>query len=77
LVEESGGMFDYHDGHVSGGIKQLEHQVRRADVVLCPIDYNSHAASLAVKKLGKKHRKPVKILSNSSLNSISQTLLAV
>jgi DNA repair exonuclease SbcCD ATPase subunit len=75
LIEESGGMFDYHDGHMRGGIKELDHQVRRADVVLCSIDYNSHAASLAVKRLGKKHGKSIRMLSNSSLSAISQALL--
>jgi len=77
LIEENGGMFDYHDGHVRGGIREIEHQVRRADVVLCPVDYNSHAAALAVKRLGKKHRKPVRMLPSSSLSAISQALLAV
>jgi hypothetical protein len=75
LIEESGGMFEYHDGHVRGGIKDLEHQVIRADVVLCPVDYNSHAAALAAKRFGKKHGKPVRMLSNSSLSAISQALL--
>jgi hypothetical protein len=77
LIEDSGGMFEYHDGNVSGGIKDLEHQVRRADFILCPVDHNSHAASLAVKRLGKKHGKPVRMLSNSSLSTISQTVLEI
>jgi len=77
LIEESGGMFDYHDGQVRGGIKDLEHQVRRADIVLCPVDHNSHAAALAVKRFGKKHRKPVRMLPNSSLSAISQDLLVI
>jgi len=69
-------MFQYHDGQVRGGIKKLEHQVIRADMVLCPIDYNSHAAALAAKRFGKKHGKPVQMLPNSSLNTIYQALQA-
>jgi hypothetical protein len=77
LIEESGAMFEYHNGHMSGGTKGLEHQIRRADVVLCPVDHNSHAAALAVKTLGKKHGKPFRMLSNSSLSAISETVLEI
>ena len=76
-IEENGGIFEYHDGQMNAGTKKLENQVRRADLVLCPINYNSHTASLVVKKLCKKYKKPVRILSNSSLSAISSTLLAV
>ena len=75
IVEENGGIFDYHDGYMKGGVKGLDNQVRRADMVLCPTNCNSHTACLVVKKLGKKHRTPVRMLASSSLNSISQTLL--
>ncbi len=75
IVEENGGIFDYHDGYMKGGVKGLDNQVRRADMVLCPTNCNSHTACLVVKKLGKKHRTPVRMLPSSSLNSISQTLL--
>lgn len=75
LVEENGGSFDYHDGYMKRGVKSLENQVRRADMVLCPTNCNSHTACLVVKRLGKKFSKPVQMLSNSSLNAISQTLL--
>jgi hypothetical protein len=76
LIEEREGMFEYHNGHMTGSARGLEYQVRRADVVLCRVDYNSHAATLAVKRLGKKHRKPVRMLANSSLSTISQELSA-
>ena len=77
LIEGSGGVFEYHDGRMNAGARELVNQVRRADVVLCCIDHNSHAAALAVKKLGKKHRKPVRMLASSSLNNIFSTLSAV
>lgn len=75
LIEDNGGSFDYHDGYTKRGVKSLENQVRRADMVLCPTNCNSHTACLAVKRLGKKYRKQVQMLSNSSLNTISQILL--
>ena len=75
IVEENGGIFDYHDGYMKGGVKGLDNQVRRADMVLCPTNCNSHTACLVVKKLGKKHSTPVRMLVSSSLSSISQTLL--
>ena len=43
--------------------------------MLCPVDCNSHAACSLVKKLGKKHKKPVQMLFGSSLNAISRALL--
>ncbi len=31
LVEDRGGIFEYHDGHLRGGIRQLENSLKRAD----------------------------------------------
>lgn len=75
LIEENGGIFEYHDGYMKGGIKGLENQVRRADMVLCPTNCNSHTACLAVKKMGKKYGTPIQMLAGSSLTSISNTLM--
>lgn len=72
IVESSGGIFEYHDGHVKGGLNRLECSFRRADIVLCPVNCNSHAACILVKQLGKKHNKPVQMLSGSGLSAISQ-----
>ena len=77
LIEERGGVFEYHDGRLHGGLRELDNQVRRADVVLCPVDFNSHGASSAVKRLGKKYQKPVRMLPNSSLSTISRMLSAI
>jgi tRNA U34 5-carboxymethylaminomethyl modifying GTPase MnmE/TrmE len=74
LIEENGGIFEYHDGEMNAGIKKLENQVRRADLVLCPLNYNSHAASSVTKRLCKKYQKPLRMLANSSLSTISLTL---
>ena len=74
LIEDSGGIFEYHDGYMQKGVKRLESSLRRADMVLCPVNCNSHAACSIVKNLGKKYDKPVHMLANSSLNVISQTI---
>ncbi|MCD4805265.1 MAG: DUF2325 domain-containing protein [Desulfobacterales bacterium] len=52
----------------------MEGLVRRSDMVLCPVNCNSHNACLCVKKLCKKYCKPVQMLPSSSSSSISQAL---
>lgn len=74
LIEAGGGILEYHDGNMKNGLKNLEGRLRRADLVLCPVNCNSHAACSMVKKLGKKYNKPVRMLSNSSLSGISQVI---
>ncbi|MBU2552357.1 MAG: DUF2325 domain-containing protein [Proteobacteria bacterium] len=72
IVESRGGLLEYHDGNMKSGARALENRLKRSDLVLCPVDCNSHAACTLVKRLGKKHNKPVRMLSGSSLNAISQ-----
>jgi hypothetical protein len=74
IIENNGGLFDYHTGYVRKGVKELEDRLKRADVVLCPVNCNSHTACNLVKKLAKKHSKPVQMLSGSSLSAVSQAL---
>jgi len=74
LIESSGGVFEYHEGHMKGGSKELENRLKRSDIVLCPVNCNSHAACTMVKNLGKKHNKPVHMLPNFSLNTVSQVI---
>lgn len=74
LIEDNGGVFEYHNGYMNGGPKTLENRVKRADMVLCPININSHNACLTVKKLGKKYSKSVQMLSGSGLGIISQAI---
>jgi len=75
LVESSGGQFDYHDGYMKNGKQNIEAQVMRSDLILCPVNCNSHGACDRVKKLCRKHNKPVKMLPSSSLSSISNALI--
>ena len=74
LIEDNGGIFEYHDGHMKHGAKQLENRLRRADMVLCPVNCNSHAACNTVKNLAKKLDKPLYMLANGSLNVVTQVI---
>ena len=74
LIEEAGGVFEYHDGYMQGGTKQLENSMKRADIVLCPVNCNSHNACSLVKNLGKKYNTPVHMLANFSLSAVTQAL---
>jgi hypothetical protein len=74
LVEDGGGVFEYHDGYMTKGAKDLERRLKQADVVLCPVTCNSHGACTMVKKLGKKYNKPVHMLASSGLTAFSQVL---
>lgn len=74
VIEGCNGIFEYHDGYMQKGVKTLENRLKRADMVLCPVTCNSHAACALVKKLGKKHKKPVRLLANSSLSAVGEAL---
>lgn len=76
MIEGNGGVFEYHSGYIKGGTKALEKQLMRADIVLCPINCNSHAACSTVKNMGKKHNKKVHFLRSSSLSAIGSALSA-
>ncbi|MEA3437750.1 MAG: DUF2325 domain-containing protein [Thermodesulfobacteriota bacterium] len=75
LVESSGGEFDYHDGYMNNGSQNIEALVMRSDLILCPVNCNSHGACKKVKKLCRKHSKSIKMLPSSSLSSISGALM--
>ncbi len=74
LVKSNGGVFEYHDGYMKQGVKKLECRLRRADVVVCPVSCNSHAACSIINNLAKKHNKTVHMLANSSLSAVSQAI---
>ena len=73
-IEGGGGILDYHNGSLQGGTRQLEKSLRRADIILCPVNCNSHGACVKVKNLAKKHNKTFHMLPNGSLNTISRLL---
>jgi hypothetical protein len=77
LVTKMGGQFEYHDGYKYNGPETLSRLVDRSDVVICPVDVNSHSACLHVKKWCKKLNKPYYMLRSSSISTIHQTLTEV
>lgn len=74
IIEQKGGEFDYLDGYMKGGERVLDNKIKRCDMVLCPVDCNSHNACLSVKKLCKKHGKPYKMLTSSSVSGITEAM---
>jgi hypothetical protein len=74
VVENLGGRFEYHDGYLQAGEKELECLIKKSDIILCPVDCNSHGAALSVKKICTRINKPYQMLASSSLSSISSAL---
>lgn len=74
VVESRGGIFDYHSGRIRNGKQNLESRVKRSDLVICPVNCNSHNACQKVKHLCTKHRKDIRLINNSSLSAISKVL---
>lgn len=74
IVEKAGGEFDYHDGYLKNGNANLEANVRRSDLVICPVNCNSHNACLKIKKLCNRYNTELKMLSSSSLSAVSRAL---
>jgi hypothetical protein len=58
LVEHLGGTFQRHHGDCRAGECLILDCVRRADLVVCPVEVNSHNAVKSVKKLCKKYGVP-------------------
>jgi hypothetical protein len=75
LVEkEFNGIFEHHNGDYSNGNGRLEELIRRAELVLCPVNCNSHNACLCVKKLCKELNKPFIMLQSSGLGSLKRAI---
>lgn len=74
MVESNGGVFDYHSGDMRNGSKDLEKSVKRADMILCPIDCNSHGACTMVKKFCKKYGKSFQMLPSSGASSVFKAI---
>lgn len=74
FIEGRGGELDYHSGHLRNGIDSLKQSLCRADIILCPVNCNSHGACLKVKELAKKHKKTFYMLPNGSLSTLSRLL---
>jgi uncharacterized coiled-coil protein SlyX len=75
FVEDRGGALDVHTGHSLKGRTGLEKVVAKADVVLCPVDVNSHFACKQVKKCCRSKNKPCLFMPSSGLSSVRKTLV--
>ena len=78
LVVKLGGEFYHHEGYCnsSQSQNQLSYFIYKSDIVICPVDVNSHAACLHVKKVCKEARKKYYMLRKSSLSSVYNTLVS-
>lgn len=76
IVESNGGIFDYHSGRIRSGKNNLEARVKRSDLVICPVNHNSHTACLKVKQFCNKHSKDMHMIPGSSLTAISTVFAA-
>lgn len=74
MVETNGGVFEYHNGDMRNGSRDLEKSVKRADMILCPIDCNSHGACIMVKRFCKKYGKPFQMLPSSGASSVFKAI---
>ncbi|GAB6096007.1 hypothetical protein JCM14469_22600 [Desulfatiferula olefinivorans] len=74
LVEASGHEFIYHDGYMKSGTRKIDDMVAQADLVLCPVNCNSHNACRTIKRLCKKYDTNCKMLPGSSLSMITKAL---
>jgi hypothetical protein len=74
VENDFGARFMRHDGNCRNGQARLVRMVERAEAVICPIDCNSHSASLCVKKICKDLNKPCVLLRNSGLGTLKRTL---
>lgn len=77
IVQELGGYFHYHDGYCRQDESVINNLVSQSDIVICPVDVNSHAACLQVKKACKKSGTDFFMLRKSSISTIYNTLKEV
>ncbi len=74
VASEHNCSLEYHSGHCRDGEVDLSNKIGRCDFVLCPVDINSHAACLAVKKFCKKMDKEFFMLNSSSISSVRKAI---
>jgi len=74
VEKEFNGIFEHHNGDCSNGNGRLEEMIKWADIVLCPVNCNSHNACLCVKKLCKELNKPFIMLQSSGIGSLKRAI---
>lgn len=74
LIESLGGRFRRHDGHSKGGDRMLEECILGSDLVVCPIEVNSHNAAKSVKKMCKIRGVPCCFPRSASITGLRKAL---
>ena len=74
IIQELGGYCLYHDGDLRHGRKRFAEMIHQADIVLCPVDCNSHGAATSTKKLCKAMHKPCYFLRSSGISYVREKL---
>ncbi len=74
LIESMGGRFNRHDGYCRGGQDSLEEVISQANLVVCPIEVNSHNAARFAKKICKVKGIPCCFVKSASLASLKRTI---
>jgi hypothetical protein len=74
LVAAAGGELDYHDGYLRQSSDNLQARIARSDLVICPVNCNSHNACKRVKGVCKRLKKPLQLLPSASLSAIAAAL---
>lgn len=77
LIESCGHKCVYLDGYMRRGDKLLERKIIKCDMVFCPVDCNSHNACASAKKFCRKHGKPIKMLTSSSVTNMAQAIKSI
>jgi regulator of replication initiation timing len=77
LIQELGGGCLHHDGDLRRGRKRLAEIIKKADIVFCPVDCNSHGAATSTKKLCKALHKPCYFLRSSGITHVRDKLLEI
>ena len=75
LIESMGGRFHRHDGYCRGGNDALEEFISQANLVVCPIEVNSHNAARFAKKICKTKGIPCCFVKSASLATLKRTVV--
>ncbi len=74
FVQMMGATFQRHDGDCRGGECLIEDCIKRADLVVCPIEINSHNAVKCVKKYCKNYGIPCRFPRTAGLSGFRTAL---
>ncbi len=74
VVESLGGAFCRHDGACANGDRALQDCINGSDLVVCPIEVNSHNAAKSVKRICKARGVPCVFPKTASIAGLKRAL---